>query len=662
MASSTSKLARFASSTALSATAALAALVAPLAACDAPNTDTVRSMGGPTPDPTGVLHGSVLYSGPRPECLRRDDGSPYAIPGRVALLMFRFDNPPPPSGSATSAENFMVIPGDELFSLEDCMPASPTPADLTPITRSVGFTWPLVRLGRTYQMRGFYDADGDFNPFFSVRNLATAGDVGGGAFVSASAPIPQYAPIVLPPASEAPNGFEVEGVAVTLGAVIRTERPVFQLNADAIALDSEETIPLIADSVQREEALYQLAQMRISLVRDPDTGDLYGSNTFGNAMTAAGMGFDFRARVHGLPINPVDANLDGMQDLHPILGSSGVNWYYPAILMRRARNPIEVRAGIPDVLLIATIRPTVPVGVRQGFVPKETLASADVVIPPIAVAVTNPALPATCRVPYIAPGNIAELYEGTPRECQELPTGNYDVNVLSGMAGGRVIDVMAECMAECVEGGGTEATCMPGCSTETALRTDTGFVFTGGSFSSQAWSIPNELGCPDTAYRAGAVNQLDLPRADGTLPSCDESALMLRGQGRAGAFSIVDVDGENAPDPTDTSNGHGIAACTSAIRTSGPMAGMVTPVTYTPPSEECCAPVLPLCGLPLCPLRDATTTEGYPEAVRALGTSRQTREIRVLDEDYRIRADGSIEPLCVPFIMPAGCCQMAGGA
>jgi hypothetical protein len=87
--------------------------------------------------------------------------------------MFRFDNPPPPSGSATSAENFLVIPGDQLFSLEDCMPVSPTPADLMPISRSVGFAWPTVRLGRSYQIRGFCDNDGDFNPFFSVRNLAT---------------------------------------------------------------------------------------------------------------------------------------------------------------------------------------------------------------------------------------------------------------------------------------------------------------------------------------------------------------------------------------------------------------------------------------------------------------------------------------------------------
>ncbi len=633
-------------------------------ACELPNQDGFRSMGGQAPDPTGVLEGSVLYAGPRPECLLTEDGSPYALPGRVVLLVFRYDNPPPPAGSATSAENLLVLPADQLFSLDDCMPSEPTEADLAPITRSVAFTWPSIRLGRTYQMRGFYDADGDFNPFFSVRSLATAGDVGGGAFESASAAVPVYARIVLPPASEAPNGFVLPGVSVTLGAVVRTERPIFQMSSETLALSSEATIPLTSDSIAREQGLFQLARMRITLVSGPDVADVMDDspNTFGPALTAAGLGFDFRAIRHGMPILNIDANSDGMADLHPILGSSGVPWYTPAILMRRAKSPVEVRAGIPDVLLIGSIRPTVPLGAAQGFVPRSTLTAADVIVPPVAVVITNPALPATCRVPFIPPGNIAELYEGRPADCQELPTGNYDVNVLSGAAGGRVVDVFATCLASCVAGGATEETCTPGCRTEAALRSDTGFVYQGASYSSQAWSIPNELGCPDTSYRPTAVNQLDVPRADGSLPSCDESMLLLRDQGRAGAFAVSDPSGDNAPDATSTADGHGVAACQTALRTTGPMAGMPGPVTYVAPSEECCAPVLPFCGLPLCPLRDATTA-GYPEASRSLGdpagTMRQTREMRVEGVDYRLRPDGSVEALCVPFLMPVGCCAGA---
>ncbi len=639
---------------------ALASALVVSAGCDLPRDDLRHSQGGAGTDPMGVIEGSVLYAGPRPQCLERDDGSPYAIPGRVILLLFQYDNPPPPAGSATSAENFMALPGDLLFTLDDCMPRAPEPDDLAPITRSVGFTWPAVRLGRTYQIRGFYDTDGDFNPFFSVRNLATAGDVGGGAFVSASAALPTYARLELPSAADAPNGFVLEGVAVTLGAVVQTERPVFQLSPETRALASSATIPLVADSVAREEALVRLTDMRVSLVRSPSEVDALGANTFGAALTAAGIGFDFRGEHHGMPIAFVDTNLDGAPDPHPILGSSGVPWYLPVVILRRARNVMEQRAGIPDVMLIGSIRPTVPLGVRQGFVPRETLASADIIVPPVAAVVTNPALPASCRIPFIAPGNIAELYMGRPVDCQELPSGNYDVNVLSGMAGGRVVDVEATCVASCVEGGGTTESCTPGCRTEAALRSDTGFVFSGGTFSSQAWSIPNELGCPDTAYKPTAVNQLDQPRADGSLPSCEESSLLLRAQGRSGGFAVVDPSDADAPDPTSTADGHGVAACQSALHTTGPLAGMPGPVTYTPPSDECCAPVRRLCGLPLCPLRDAASLEGYPEASRALADgSRGTREMRVPDVDYRVRADGSIEPLCVPFLMPVGCCAAA---
>src|SRR5512134_1431359 len=37
-----------------------------------------------------------------------------------------------------------------------------------------------------FQIRGFYDRDGDFNPTFSIFNLPTAGDIGGGAIDNAT--------------------------------------------------------------------------------------------------------------------------------------------------------------------------------------------------------------------------------------------------------------------------------------------------------------------------------------------------------------------------------------------------------------------------------------------------------------------------------------------
>ena len=53
---------------------------------------------------SGLIHGAVLYSGPRPTC-RYDGELPTALIGNAVLLMFHTNNPPPPAGSATSASS-----------------------------------------------------------------------------------------------------------------------------------------------------------------------------------------------------------------------------------------------------------------------------------------------------------------------------------------------------------------------------------------------------------------------------------------------------------------------------------------------------------------------------------------------------------------------------
>lgn len=655
--------------------ACLSLALAAVPACESPEIDSFRRDGGAAPEPGGVLEGSVLYVGPRPSCRYLEDGTPHEVIGNAVLLLFDYDNPPPPSGSATSARNLLALSGRDLFSVDDCMPLMPTAADRIPISRTLDFVWPEIPLGteaarmdgtypgRDYQVRGFWDDDGDFLPFFSITNLASAGDVGGGALVDPSAAIPAYQRISFGHVEDHPNGERVAGVSVTLGLPITTERPIVQLSGSTRALSAEATIPLTSDALEREERLFQLTGMRIELVRGRD--ELDDGRAFGPALTAAGMGaFDFRPIRHGLPIFPVDANGDGMQDLHPILGSSGVSWFGPIVLLRRARSPLEVRVGVPDVLFIATVRPSRVLGADQGFVPRETFARPEIIVPPIAVMVTNPAAPGICRVPIVAPGNYAELYEGLPVvDCQELPTGNYDVNVLSGLAGAIPHDLLTECVAECVMGGTDEATCQASCATSAALRSETGVSFEGGVFSSQAWSIPNELGCPDTAYRPTALNQLDPPRMDGSLLACDdEGSVLLVHQGREGSFSVIEPDASSAGDETVTTDGHGVTACEAALHTAGPMAGMVAPVDYQSfPAELealCCGPVRHLCGVPLCDPRTSADLPGYPEAVRgggADGSVRATREIR--EEDEVMVVEGVAVPTCVPFLPPAQCCD-----
>ena len=82
--------------------------------------------------------------------------------------------------------------------------------------------------------------------------------------------------------------------------------------------------------------------------------------------------------------------------------------------------------------------------------------SIQVVVPPAALVNLDPSDPA-CTIPYFAPGNLTSAYELAP-ECQELPTGEYDVTVFHGFAA-----VMADGVLS--------------------------HTFTG-----QFWSIPNEPG------------------------------------------------------------------------------------------------------------------------------------------------------------------------
>ena len=79
----------------------------------------------------------------------------------------------------------------------------------------------------------------------------------------------------------------------------------------------------------------------------------------------------------------------------------------------------------------------------------------------------------------------------------------------------------------------TTAECTPscegGCGFTSPLTTQTGFTIEGGNYSGQAWSVPNQLGCPDSLYSAVAVNQLDARDAAGNLPMCDTDGVVPEG-------------------------------------------------------------------------------------------------------------------------------------
>ena len=217
----------------LAARAALL-LAAGALGCDSPDVFIpLQQFGGPA----GVIDGTVTYSGPRP-CTRGG-----RVLGAAAILAFDTHLLPPPQGVGTSAGSLDIITGDDLFAgVRAELPDAPDGALLCPdaaatlITVSVGWTIAPLPAG-TYQIRGFYDLDGDFDPSFLISNLPTKGDVVGGALENAievgqgAAPIYRQIPLGTPGSDGAleipPSGARVSGVAVTLGFQLPFERPIF---------------------------------------------------------------------------------------------------------------------------------------------------------------------------------------------------------------------------------------------------------------------------------------------------------------------------------------------------------------------------------------------------------------------------------------------------
>jgi hypothetical protein len=209
------------------------ALALTASGCDDPDQFLPKDQVG---SPKGVLDGTVTYAGPLP-CTAND-----RIVGAAVLLVFDVRRLPPPEGIGTAPTSLAVVSGETLFAgvrgrltFNSDKSLWCPPADILPVT--VSATWAAAPLdGGTYQVRGFYDLDGNFDPAFSITNLPTRGDIAGGAIDNTIEALagkpPVYRAITLGTENngvfEIPaEGARISGVTVSLGLQIPIERPLF---------------------------------------------------------------------------------------------------------------------------------------------------------------------------------------------------------------------------------------------------------------------------------------------------------------------------------------------------------------------------------------------------------------------------------------------------
>lgn len=184
--------------------------------------------------PKGVMSGTVSYIGPLP-CSR--DGH---IVGNAVLTLFEENLLPPPAGLGLSAHRVVVVPGDVLFAgVAHQIPQNDCPPPGTNVQVSAPWVVGPVDPGR-YQIRAFFDYDGDWHAAFKFANMVTKGDIGGGAIANvtealAGGPV-KYAGIEVGHRQEngsyviPEDGYLAENVAVLLAAPVPINRPYFHIS------------------------------------------------------------------------------------------------------------------------------------------------------------------------------------------------------------------------------------------------------------------------------------------------------------------------------------------------------------------------------------------------------------------------------------------------
>ena len=412
--------------------------------------------GGAAGGPRGAITGSIVFTGPAP-CTRNG-----TVIGAAIVFAFHEDALPPPEGLATEPAGIAVVTGDQLFrgsSLE----FSSSGAALCPsptasfVSTSSPFALAPLEAG-TYQLRGFFDRDGDFNPAFSLFNLPTRGDVAGGAVenpVDALAgAIPHYRSIALgAPSADGTlaipeTGARIDGVSVNLGLSLPNERPMFHVGG-------------VLEGAKGNGELQAIVVPSDYELNSFDTNDPTGTEASLIRLTLAA-GFPAseaaagKAMPYSLPLNDAsftitreDANRDGKRDAADHVPESTV---IPSLA------PLALMTRLADGSSLVTATPVV---FMQGLTLLDSLtatalskpdlatkrASLVIALRPAAICIDphHPERPATLLVSHETDGNgkplipdpegtLATLAKRLGRKVELaygcLRQGNYAMNLV----------------------------------------------------------------------------------------------------------------------------------------------------------------------------------------------------------------------------------------
>lgn len=448
---------------------------APLAlsiGCDSPDVYLPFAQFGGA---AGVIDGTVTYSGPLP-CTENQ-----RIVGAALLLAFDVNLLPPPEGLGTSAASVAAVPGETLFSgirskltfnpdgSRWCPPA-PAPM-MAPESVTVSGEWAISPLPpATYQIRGFYDLDGNFDPAFSISNLPTKGDVGGGAIdnpaeVLAGKP-PRYREMTI---AAATTGSRISGVSATLGLPLPLDRPIFYPKSvtDFAGVNKDPNNVVMASDFQFE--LFTAADLTES-EKSMTVLTLGAGLPMSEAETAGAKPFYLATKNNFFYFSRQDTNLDGNFDGQDHIPEGPLASFLPLSIFAKIQDNSDLLAQATPAVIIQGLTLWKPLDQTPvvAFDPAFQIPQAEAINTELRVSLRPAAL--CLHVADIARPGLLVVTHKEDKAAHAVITNEKAVLAALEVQFGRPIEIAYGCIPE--------------------GRYAMNLVYSTG----QAWTVPNEAG------------------------------------------------------------------------------------------------------------------------------------------------------------------------